>query len=427
MTEGFEERQKLRKKVEKRLLALEEGERIKPHKDLLEKLLFESIRLRGSESSPEFINAKFLVWSGEFLRKLDLSEVSFEDVVWDVNEKGVFEGKMDDMGRKLYRKEYYKQFGVERIVLSGTNANIDFKKSYVYKVSSRTKHPSVSISGCDFSGIDLSQNIIEGDIYYCIGNSNFDNTKLKVSNKKNKIGTAAPNLKFTFRNSSFVNCDFSEIECNAYELMPTNMQNYYITSNGYFGCNLCNTGLRIILPKPNDECVELIKKYAHRLEECGISNPYSLYRVPGYFHLKTYNSRNLDAIRSLLDVLDQSDLALSQEITDICFSIEFGTAFWVLKNTLREKYRQDINLKDEFNEVDSFVSEDRFIPSIVSYVQALEAGLLYGCYVNGIKILTPTERELKRVKLAQEHGRNESDPDLNAIDAEIEAAKKRRF
>lgn len=70
----------IEKKNERRRLIIEElknvpdGERIKINKDLLEELLFDVDDVYGY---------KFPTWTGDFLSKIDLSEISFKDVSFD--------------------------------------------------------------------------------------------------------------------------------------------------------------------------------------------------------------------------------------------------------------------------------------------------------------------------------------------------------
>ena len=71
-------REELRKKIEEQLQNVPEGQRVHLDKELLEELLFETITYNKNTNE----KLKLPVWSGDFLRKIDLSEVSFEDVAW---------------------------------------------------------------------------------------------------------------------------------------------------------------------------------------------------------------------------------------------------------------------------------------------------------------------------------------------------------
>ncbi len=73
-------KEELRKNILEQLKNVPEGEKIHLDKKLLEDLLFEEIVVVESKG----LTAKLPVWSGEFLRKIDLSEVSFENVSWSL-------------------------------------------------------------------------------------------------------------------------------------------------------------------------------------------------------------------------------------------------------------------------------------------------------------------------------------------------------
>ena len=77
-----ESKDKLREQIEKMLEVVPKGERIKIDKEILEELLFEQ---EMSNRDYGEVLAKFLVWSDDFLSKLDLSEISFDNMVWDLD------------------------------------------------------------------------------------------------------------------------------------------------------------------------------------------------------------------------------------------------------------------------------------------------------------------------------------------------------
>ena len=69
---NLEGRKELRKYVEEFLAKVPEGKRVKINDDVLQTLLFETIIIPYNEDK-----VKIPVWSGSFLRKIDLSKVSF--------------------------------------------------------------------------------------------------------------------------------------------------------------------------------------------------------------------------------------------------------------------------------------------------------------------------------------------------------------
>ena len=63
----------LRKLIEEKVAQIPDGERIHLDKDLLDSLLFYKLYLQKSKET-----IKIPIWSGDFLSKIDLSEISFD-------------------------------------------------------------------------------------------------------------------------------------------------------------------------------------------------------------------------------------------------------------------------------------------------------------------------------------------------------------
>lgn len=126
---------------------VKEKERIKIDKEILERLMFKedvyTLPIYGNVKK----RVKHIIWSGKFLSKIDLSELSFDNVVWDE------ENEID---------------------LSNTNAHIDFSKS-----CNINNYSPLKIVNCDFSNTDLSNN----EIYFPISikNSSFSDTHIMIS------------------------------------------------------------------------------------------------------------------------------------------------------------------------------------------------------------------------------------------------------
>lgn len=148
------DKNKLRRMIEEKVVNIPHGKRIKIEKNILEELLFHK------EKSNKGILAKFIIWFGDFLTKIDLSEVSFEDVVWDITHA-------NDFKSNPYRS-------VNKIVLNNTNCHIDFSTSYEYKNKIREKY---SISNCELENV----NLIGFDIFNNIENCNLKNTNIVFS------------------------------------------------------------------------------------------------------------------------------------------------------------------------------------------------------------------------------------------------------
>lgn len=381
---NYEGRQKLRKEVEKKLALVPEGERIKLPKETLEQLLFETKKLKykdSDENPNKLYDVKFLVWSGEFLKKIDLSEVSFEDVTWNVKKIDMcrsFAWYQDENEQDVSLNACYKQFGVDSICLSNTNANVDFFKSFEFKL-----RECVIINNCNFSNTDLSSNILNGKRAYCvIVDSNLDNTSIKVTNEECDYNDIDVDY-FRFVGSSFVNCDFSKVRIDAscFDPVEALWRGNYIY-DCFAGCNLCNTRITISLEKTEEEGIDLLRKWSSEMQKYNITNPYQFY---------TYN--------------DGEESYLVDGIT------------------LFEKRLLEDGYKEEAEEIRKFNERYNYIGSIASFNKALQAGYLYGCYVNGKRIPTPEERETKKSQLLSEYQMFE-DETISSVLGEVDTAIK---
>lgn len=163
-------REDFKKRLEILSLCLESDRKIPIDKDILEDLLFDEIVI-DEEST-----AKILVWTGDFLRKIDLSEVSFEDVFWSYDEYC--------NGGILGQANY--------INLSCSNANIDFSKSFESKILTGA---FFNLRNCSFRGVDLSNSHIT-DVFNCFENCDLRDTGIKFDN----------------RNVELMNCDIDGVK-----------------------------------------------------------------------------------------------------------------------------------------------------------------------------------------------------------------------
>lgn len=196
----YNNKKELRERIEEQLQHIPQGNRIHIDKDLLEQLLFEQadeiihiqdcfkdnperfsriLQLEGIEAP-----SKYIVWSGPFLAKIDLSEVSFDDVIWTF---------YDDVfildGLRYVRDCYGKKIEID---LSNTNARIDFSKSFWAKIQEKTGiikgeyNGLLEIIDANFENVDLSNNILDNDKVF-IAHCNFSNTGLKVISEKKEL------------------------------------------------------------------------------------------------------------------------------------------------------------------------------------------------------------------------------------------------
>ena len=170
-----EGKDELRKYILMELDKVPEGVKIHIDKDILEELIFEKIGIYNHSKihdNKTLIGVgKYIIWSGSFLKKIDLSEVSFDDVLWNrmpyyaVNP--IYKGKLS-----------------KKIDLSNTNAKVDFSKSfnvkynyYGYNLSDKDKR-IISLEHINFSNVDLSNSHFE--LVKEIRNVNLDNTNASI-------------------------------------------------------------------------------------------------------------------------------------------------------------------------------------------------------------------------------------------------------
>lgn len=120
------------------------------------------------EIKKEYPLAKFPIWTGEFLRKIDLSEVDFSNVVW--NQETLSNYKVIFICEEKDCEEYSLARQNSKIDLSNTNANIDFSKSFDAHVFRDIN----CIGDCNLANVDLSNSNTQ-DIT-ALFNTNVNNT-----------------------------------------------------------------------------------------------------------------------------------------------------------------------------------------------------------------------------------------------------------
>lgn len=232
---GLEE---LRKHILKLLENVPEGEMVKLDTKLLDDLIF----FKGKNQQGEFI--KVPVWTGPFLRKLDLSKLSFKNVFFGIGDEIFnFTGKnmkamMDAESDKRFKK--IKYFNVvdyvppmpgnsvsehmeNMIDFSYTNIKIDFNEIY-----------GNAIEHTNFSGVDLSNSNATAIAwaYKC----DFSQTNIKFDFSINGI-----DLGLNCCDLSFNNFEGQTIEAF---LFANNPEIFY--TNGFNNCVWWSTGINVI-------------------------------------------------------------------------------------------------------------------------------------------------------------------------------------
>lgn len=212
----------LRIYILKMLEDVPEGKRIKLNNDLLDDLIF----FKGKNKKCEVI--KVPIWTGTFLRKLDLSELSFKNVFFGIG-KEIYEYTnksiaqiMDDEPVERFRK-YYSDAG--RV--------FDYVPPVIV---SQLKRHMLYIIDFSYTNIKVNFNEIYGDAIEC---TNFEGVDLSKSN--------ASSLKWAYR------CNFSQ----------TNLKLDFSINNNELGLNDCDFSLNnfegqtldaVLLCSNNDEC-----------------------------------------------------------------------------------------------------------------------------------------------------------------------------
>ena len=222
---SLKQRYELRKMLEKELENVPEGKRKKLPKSYLEQLLFETnVSIISNEVLEQygidiqsFKSAKFPVWTGDFLSKLDLSEVSFDNVVWDLDVIVSFFAnlgyKVDDF-YKLYHRNmddsrfdktlkeideiFSRSHNLDKkydcsVVLANTNANIYLLNGFRLIATKGDYYPELSIRDCDFQNSDL----IGLEFVKKMFHSNFCGTELSA-------------LVINCGDTEFYNCNFND-------------------------------------------------------------------------------------------------------------------------------------------------------------------------------------------------------------------------
>ena len=299
----------LREQLEKLLETVPDGERVSiPNQCNLDKLLFDTYVLDEKKG----IVVKFPVWTGPFLSKLDLSNVNFEDVTWSINNDSHYSYEIEELidmikvsDRDSEDYEFEDNVSCDNHEIdvkdfSNTNAIIDFKKSFEYKVFN-----FVYIQGINFENVNLSNNVLSmTDVI--IENSNLANTNINLNNLKS-LEVEYSNLENVDLSRYFVELfdeeDFavgSNIHRNTYDEFDSE---YY--ADFYFGLDFdddfmpCyrNTGLQIKYDEKMEEVYDSEYDSANiTINGIKIHNAYDYLHNSGLFDGCVVNHKQVKSI-----------------------------------------------------------------------------------------------------------------------------------
>jgi len=240
------QRYKKRKEMESLLNNIPEGEQIKINKKLLEELLFEKSKVEYSEdTTTSTYTVKCPIWTGPFLRKIDLSEIDFSYVDWScgygidfpLRNKRIYD--YDYKNKKLPKSEYL-------IDLSHTNANIDFSKAFQTSITKQNK--KTNIYKCNFSHLDLSKSNTEH--IHRIESSDLSYTNYKINGNYYELKATKITFEEQVSEDTILGSEERYIEDS--NLEGNNMEN--ITIEAWDLCtNIKNTNLKDTKIKIIDE------------------------------------------------------------------------------------------------------------------------------------------------------------------------------
>lgn len=206
----------------------------------LEEILFEKIVYTRKDGKKDII--KLPVWFGSFLSKIDLSQVSFEDVSWSMLRPKSAKAYLlldAENEEELEERFFYLQPG-GKINYENTNAVIYFSKSWEAK---HTSNHTICIRNCDFSCTSLRNN--RSRYAYNAYNSDFSFTE----------------IDFPFnQDHRFVNCNLEELDFHNRIIKPDELFTYFKE------CNLKNTDINILIDDPKSLNNELRKYIIEQID-----------------------------------------------------------------------------------------------------------------------------------------------------------------
>ncbi len=166
----------IRKLIIEKTEELPDGMRLRIDIKLLDELIF-------CKSSDDKGLIKTPIWTGSFLKKIELKNVSFDNVIF---------GILDDKENIIENDSIYD------IDFSDTDIKVDFSKCRAAGL----------LSSCNFKGVDLSNSCSE--IIRMAKNCNFSETNIKLNlNQNDKI--------------CFIKCNFSNNDMEGLEINSNNL------------------------------------------------------------------------------------------------------------------------------------------------------------------------------------------------------------
>lgn len=231
-----EDKKTLQKQIELELINIPEGQRVHIDKDALEQLMFETFILTDKN-----IKIKIPIWSGEVLRKIDLSEVSFEDVSWEwpllhwsnididwgYSDLPSVDMSLPQLSQEeqmmLYKEKNHPKLEYNDVRSVGsnknyvidysmTNARIDFSKSFERKCGK-----NIWLGNYNFSGLDLSNTDFQN--VYAFSLCNFSNCIF------------GDNIKDVFYGSRIHRCNFTNVDLSNIEINMKNVWDSIFTNS----------------------------------------------------------------------------------------------------------------------------------------------------------------------------------------------------
>lgn len=225
------DKDKIRGYIEKQLRNIPDGSKVNLSKELLESLIFW-----------EYSGIKFPIWIGQFLNKIDLSEISFETCFTECDYDSVFEFLIKNGLRDNEAEEISEYFDEDCVVdFSNTNINIDFSKMYF---------EGGILKNWNLSKLDLSKSKYEE---YLLSASNCDFSNSGI------LGYRL-DRHFSFMECVFDDCDFSLISVDISDFMKC----------GFYMSSFRNSGLRVFGYVYNDMVEDSIRD--GRLYGCYIND-----------------------------------------------------------------------------------------------------------------------------------------------------------
>lgn len=232
-------KEELRKDIERFLQDVPADQKVTVSKELLEQLLFEEIILNRKRN----IVIKLPVWSGEFLQKIDLSQIDFSNVSWaaldyfrnnrnfikNSNSIAEYLYNLDENRNycdrtsfvvRLHELKNLERLFVSKVNYNGTNANIDFSKSF------ESLHQNdIKVMGCSFENCNVYFSKKFRSFY--LADSDFSNSRMTLPNNVSDLNV---------KECNFENCDLSRTTFDI-----TRMLLFGLNLN-----NLKNTGAKLV-------------------------------------------------------------------------------------------------------------------------------------------------------------------------------------